>query len=67
MYTLYIHPITPHPYAYIYRSELWEEGVVETTFWRVLKTSINKHTYPKTNAPYTGMCYMRMCYYCIYV
>lgn len=55
-----IHLMYAQEYGWLNR-DLWEEGYVETTFWRVLKPSstaqagaISVRTLPKTNAPCTG-------------
>lgn len=55
-----IHVMYAQEYGWLSR-DLWEEGFVETTFWRVLKPStaaqagaISVRTLPKTNAPRTG-------------
>lgn len=55
-----IHVMYAQEYGWNTR-DLWEEGFVETTFWRVLKPSsatqagvVSVRTLPKTNAPRTG-------------
>lgn len=50
----HIHVLYAQENGIFMRSELWEEGTVEPSFWRVLKSSVSKRTYAKTDAPRTG-------------